>query len=328
MEFSWEISNGPELGDSEEYLIANIEWTPAQWFWRFFGWKLWWWRARVIIWSFGWAVRKDVFLSQTDGSRVMECVDRVLGGIGGQQASQRCKNHGCWLCTWRFPLWRMRYVVGCRPYILASATSWWPWSCSPRLCKCEYPWICQSRESVSQCILGKIRVWPRPPNRSRPWGMWWCPRLWRSGAPGWSQNSFWSGWRPGTHDPACGGRSWIPLGPGRQLDNLIWSERWYCPKLCHFGCPKQGRYGCRIGSDQLGRRWGEAGPQRRKLIPGGAGIGMYWGVKCTWCTRMIWGKSRSSVGAGQQHRGIWGWKQGLLQKQWIGRYQGGWPSLA
>ena len=30
MEFSWEISNGSELGDLEGFFIGNIEYTPAK----------------------------------------------------------------------------------------------------------------------------------------------------------------------------------------------------------------------------------------------------------------------------------------------------------
>ena len=32
MDFSLEISNGPELGDLEGCLIGNIQWNPAEWF--------------------------------------------------------------------------------------------------------------------------------------------------------------------------------------------------------------------------------------------------------------------------------------------------------
>ena len=44
-----------------------------------------------------------MLLGQTNRSRVMECADQVMGGLGGRQADQRCRNHGCWLMHMDIP---------------------------------------------------------------------------------------------------------------------------------------------------------------------------------------------------------------------------------
>ena len=38
-----------------------------------------------------------ILLGETDGSRLCECADRVLGGFSGQQDAQRRQNQGYWL---------------------------------------------------------------------------------------------------------------------------------------------------------------------------------------------------------------------------------------
>ena len=62
----------------------------------------------MIRWSFSWAVRKKVLIGQTDRSGVMEydfmeCVDWVLGGLGGRKGAQWCLKHGCWLMHMEMP---------------------------------------------------------------------------------------------------------------------------------------------------------------------------------------------------------------------------------
>ena len=47
--------------------------------------------------------KKRIPLGQMYGSGVRECVDWVLGGLGGQQDAQRCKNQGCWLIRTETP---------------------------------------------------------------------------------------------------------------------------------------------------------------------------------------------------------------------------------
>ena len=79
---------------------------------------------------------------------------------------------------------RMRSVVGYRIWILASPTGRWPWGSNMGPPCCAWPWIHQSRESAYQLILGRIRAWPRPLDRSQPWWRRYYLGCWMSGAPG------------------------------------------------------------------------------------------------------------------------------------------------
>ena len=47
---------------------------------------------QMEVWLNG---HKKISLDQMDGFG--ECADRVLCGISGRQAAQRCQKHGCWL---------------------------------------------------------------------------------------------------------------------------------------------------------------------------------------------------------------------------------------
>ena len=76
--------NGCKIGLSDQFSLKIFKWTPSGLFGRVFGQEIGWWGFQVIRKYLGWLFSKIVSLSQTYGSKVIECGGWGDDGIGRQ----------------------------------------------------------------------------------------------------------------------------------------------------------------------------------------------------------------------------------------------------